>query len=241
MNIMILNEDIEVANRYREIINSTAYKTSVVCFTDAFEAHEYFIKNLVDIVITDAELNSTGNCKDGLALAQRIKKVSSNTAVILCHSDGAYIREHNIIGVDYYLVTPISDEVLIATINKMCMLISLDVSETLKVQVEIREDTLSIIKGNTVVDFKGKMKMIMEIIINAHGGSVTNQEIFSRVWPGRTYGNQEMKVYHNALSRIRKTLKKCGLADLIISSRYSQTWIGNTSVIDTIDRKSYAD
>lgn len=228
MNIILVMKKIDTADRYKQVITTQNAAHHVMCFEDIYTAYDYLTKNTVNIAIIDVELQGTIQCSDGISLAQKIKKEFTHTMVVLCHYDGSYIRQHNLLGIDYYLVTPISDKILISTVEKMCRF---DVFEESQIIVVIKENLLSITMGDTVVDFRGKMKTIMETIIRADGKNVTHKEIFSIAWPGRPYSNVEMKVYYNALHRIRKLLTDSGMDTLMGSSRYSLKWMNSNTAI----------
>lgn len=228
MNIIIVNKNIETANIYQKIINTEIPENCVMCFDDVYAAYDYLVKNTVNIAIIDAELQSIIKCSDGISLAQKIKKEFPQIMIVLCHYDGSYIRHHNQIGIDYYLITPISDKILISTVEKMSRFCAL---EEPQITVTIKKNMLSIARDKTVAEFRGKMKIIMETIIQSAGKSVTNQEIFSIAWPGRPYDNVEMKVYHNALHRIRTVLAENKMDDLLASARCSLSWNNNNTKI----------
>lgn len=230
MNIIIVNKDINIAEKYQKTIIASDDKYRVNLFDNAFEAYDYLAKNVVDIALIEAELNCIGNLPDGLALAQHIKKTYTKPVVVLCHHDGSYLQEHNELGLEYYLVTPISDDVLISTMTKMGKLVSY---RDPRIIVKFNKENMTITKDDTVVDFRGKMKKILEILINKPEVSITNRELFSSVWPDRPYTNDEMKVYYNALNRIRKTLAENNLNHLLISTRHSHTWKNDNTVIRT--------
>ena len=62
------------------------------------------------------------------------------------------------------------------------------------------------------------------------GKEVSNEEIYSVLWEGREYNNVNMKVYYNAIKRLKDALANDVISDLLISTKRGH--LTNTDVYD---------
>ena len=85
------------------------------------------------------------------------------------------------------------------------------------------------VKGNPV-PLRGKAKEIFALIVTRRGKEISNEEIFRTCWEDRTYSNEKMTVYYNALHRLKNSLAKAGLSDILLSSSHGQ--MVNTALFD---------
>ena len=59
---------------------------------------------------------------------------------------------------------------------------------------------------------------------------MSNEEIYNTIWEDREYSNEKMKVFHNALKRLRLALEAAELQDLLVSTSNGQ--MVNVSMFD---------
>ena len=78
--------------------------------------------------------------------------------------------------------------------------------------------------------FSGKAKEILALLVTRRGKEVSNEEIYTTIWENRPYSNRDMIVYYNALRRLKNTLRKYGISDLLISATHGQ--MVNTELFD---------
>lgn len=88
----------------------------------------------------------------------------------------------------------------------------------------------NVLKNGIPVKLSGKTKEILALIASRCGREVSNEEIYSTVWENREYSNDNMKVYYNALSRLRRTLADVGASELLLSTTHGQ--MINTAICD---------
>jgi two-component SAPR family response regulator len=62
------------------------------------------------------------------------------------------------------------------------------------------------------------------------GKEVSNEEIYSVLWEGREYNNVNMKVYYNAIKRLKDALSDDAIPDLLISTKRGH--LANTDIYD---------
>lgn len=87
-----------------------------------------------------------------------------------------------------------------------------------------------VLQNGRPCSFSGKAKEILALLVTRRGKEVSNEEIYTTLWENRPYSNRDMIVYFNALRRLKKTLKKYGMEDLLISGAHGQ--MINTEMFD---------
>lgn len=80
------------------------------------------------------------------------------------------------------------------------------------------------------VSLRGKAKEILALIVTRRGKEISNEEIYSTIWEDRPYSNRNMIVYYNALRRLKQSLSKEGIRELLISTVHGQ--MVNTNLFD---------
>ena len=85
-------------------------------------------------------------------------------------------------------------------------------------------------KDGKPVPLTGKAKEILALVVTRCGKEIGNEEIYSTIWEDRPCDNESMGVYYNALRRLRNSLEKYGLDDLLISTARGQ--MANTDLFD---------
>ena len=88
----------------------------------------------------------------------------------------------------------------------------------------------NVLKNGIPLKMSGKTKEIFALIASRRGKEISNEEIYSTVWEDREYSNESMKVYYNAISRLKRVLADAGVSDLLISTTRGQML--NTAMCD---------
>lgn len=85
-----------------------------VCY-DGIEAMEYLTKHVVHILITDVSMPEM----NGLELIRQVKKLNRNTKFVILsgYDKFDYVKEAVLLGIENYLLKPISENELISTLN----------------------------------------------------------------------------------------------------------------------------
>ena len=74
----------------------------------------------------------------------------------------------------------------------------------------------NVLKSGVPIALRGKAKEILALVATRCGKEISNEEIYSVIWEGREYSNVKMKVYYNALKRLKEILEAEGLSDLLL-------------------------
>ena len=194
----------------------------VAQFQSAEEAIEYAKDNTFELALLDVCMPGM----NGIDLAVRLRELHPGLLVVFISACDEYIRELNEIGGDYYIVKPYKKETIRMMVEKMSVL-----AERLHKDIYIQMfGRFNVFKNGMPVKISGKTKEIFALICSRRGKEISNEEIYSIVWENREYSNVSMKVYYNALSRLKHALSDAGAGDLLISTTRGQML--NTSLCD---------
>lgn len=192
-------------------------------FDDSIDAYEFIRGNAPDAVFLDIEMPEF----NGVDMARRLKKHFPDMLIVFVTAYDNYIKQANEIGADYYLVKPYTEEIMAQTIGRLKKLLP----EKKEKPVFIRTfGRFGVFVNGKPVALVGKTKEILALVVSRRGREISNEELYSTIWEGREYDNIHMKVYYNALKRLRTTLTGEGIADLLISTTRGQML--NTELCD---------
>lgn len=189
------------------------------CGSAAIEFAEH---NEIDIAFLDIVMPDI----TGIETAKRLKELRPDLIIVFISAFDEYIRESNRIGGDYYIVKPYKKEVLESTVARMKLLQKRQ-RKSLFIQTFGR---FSVLQDGMPVNLTGKAKEILALTVTKRGREISNEELYSTIWEDRPYSNDAMKVYFNALKRLKEALAENGLSNLLISSTRGQRV--NTEMFD---------
>jgi two-component SAPR family response regulator len=194
----------------------------VAQFQSADRAISYAEENSFEIALLDVCLPRM----NGIELAVRLREMHPNLLIVFISAYDKYIRNFNEIGGDYYIVKPYKRETIELMVQKMSML-----SERLHKEIYIQMfGRFNVLQNGVPLKISGKTKEIFALIASRRGKEISNEEIYCAVWEGREYSNDNMKVYFNALRRLKRVLKEAGVSELLISTSHGQML--NTALCD---------
>ncbi len=189
------------------------------CATDAIQ---FVAEHELEIVFTDIVMPDM----TGIEMAKILKQMRPDLLIVFISAFDDYVQESNVIGGDYYIVKPYKREVLEMTVSRMKLLQKRQ-QKRLFIQTFGR---FSVLLDGMPVNLTGKAKEILAYAVTKRGREVSNEEIYSAIWEDRPYNNDAMKVYYNALKRLKEALAEYGLSELLISSTRGQRV--NTEMFD---------
>lgn len=175
-----------------------------------------------EIAFLDIELPGI----NGIECAKALRKKMPEILIVFISAYDDYLRDSNLIGGDDYIVKPYRKETIERTMEKMRLLVRRQ-KKNIVVQMFGR---FTVMKDGIPVPLRGKAKEILAMILVKRGKEISNEEIYSTIWETREYSNVHMKVYYNALKRLRDSLEMCGLSNMILSTARGQ--IANTELFD---------
>lgn len=179
-------------------------------FESAEEAIEFSTDHPFEIAFLDIELPEM----NGIECAKVLREKMPGLLIVFISAYDDYLRESNQIGGDDYIVKPYRRETIEKTMDKMRFLVQRQ-KKSIYVQMFGR---FAVKKDGTPIMLRGKAKEILALILVKRGKEISNEEIYSTIWESREYSNVHMKVYYNALKRLKDSLKENDLADIIFST-----------------------
>ena len=191
-------------------------------FEYAEDAVEYADSHPFEIAFLDIELPGM----NGIECARKLREQNPELLIVFVSAYDDYLHEYNQIGGDDYLIKPYTKETIEKMMEKMRLLVCRQ-----KRKIEVQMFGRFVVKKDGVpVPLRGKAKEILAFILMKHGKEVSNEEIYSTIWESREYSNVHMTVYYNALKRLKDSLEKFGLKEMIFSTARGQ--IANTEVFE---------
>lgn len=191
-------------------------------FEYAEDLIEFSKKQSFEIVFLDIELPGI----NGIECAKILREGMSKLLVVFISAYDGYVRESNQIGGDDYLVKPYTEETIEKTMEKMRYLIQRQ-KKSIYVQMFGR---FNVMKDDNPIPLRGKAKEILALILVKCGKEISNEEIYRTIWEEREYSNENMKVYYNALKRLKDSLEKYDIQNIIYSTPRGQ--MANTKAFD---------
>ena len=191
-------------------------------FHNSEEAMEYAKANTVDLAILDVAMPGM----DGIELGKSLKETRRDILLVYISAYAQFIKESNWIGADYFIVKPYERQTIEMMMEKMRLLKRRPEKD---VYIHTFGKFNVLVKGKPV-RLSGKAKEILALVVTRRGKEMSNEEIYNTIWEDREYSNEKMKVFHNALKRLRLALEAAELQDLLVSTSNGQ--MVNVSMFD---------
>ena len=230
MKTIIVDDEPMMLKRFQRLSSDIEEINIVGAFMSPLQALVYAKIHPVELAVLDIEMPQMS----GIELAQKLKALYPKMLIVFISAFDDYIGQSNEIGADYYMVKPYKQEVLVQMAQKMALL-----ARRLQKPIYIRTfGRFTVLRNGEPLPLVGKAKEILALVVTKRGKEISNEEIYSTIWENRAYGNVEMKVYYNALKRLRDALQALGLSELLISTTRGQ--MINTELFDC-DYYAYLD
>lgn len=222
MRTIVVDDELIMLKRFARLSKGINGINIVGQFECAEDALEYAQKNTVELAFLDMEMPVIG----GAELAKRLHDIRPDILIVFVTAYDEYIWDFNQIGADYYILKPYKRETLEMVMDKLRLLARRQ-QKQLYIQTFGR---FVVFKHDRPLPLVGKAKEILALLVTKRGREISNEEIYYTLWEGREYDNVHMKVFYNAIKRLRTTLEKEGVEDLLISTKRGQ--IINTDCFD---------
>lgn len=186
----------------------------VETFEMAEDAVAYAEEKTFEIAFLDIELPGIS----GIECAKALREKLPGLLIVFVSAYDDYLREFNMIGGDDYLLKPYTTETIENSMSKMRLLVQ---RQKKPVYVQMFGNFV-VLKDGVPVPLRGKAKEILALIMVKHGKEISNEELYSTIWEAREYSNIKMKVYYNALKRLKTSLEKYGMQEILLSTARGQ-------------------
>lgn len=214
MRAIIVDDEPIMIRSFMRLSSSIGYLEVVGQFQSPFEALEYSERENFDLALLDIQMPGM----TGLDLARRLKERKPDLLVVFITAYDDYLRDSIDLQADYYILKPYTQETIMMMMDKMRLL-----ARRQEKGLYIRTfGRFNVIKDGKPVAISGKAKEILAFLVSKRGKEASNEEIYSTIWEGRRYSNVDMKVYYNALRRLRMALEDAGIGELLVSSSHGK-------------------
>lgn len=214
MRAIIVDDEPVVIKNFLAICAGLRDLSIVGAFENAEDAIFFAKSESVEIAFLDIEMP----VMTGLVCAEKLRALYPQILIVFVSEHEKYIRDANKIGADYFIAKPCERETLEMLMPKMNLLKQ---RQNKNVSIQMFGRFFVKNKGKPVA-LNGKAKEILALVATRCGKEITNEELYMTIWENRTYDNVSMKVYYNALRRLKDTLAENGISDLLISTSRGQ-------------------
>lgn len=188
--------------------------SSVKQFSNPKVALEYAKKEPVDLAILDIAMPEM----NGVDLLKELRAIQPQMLIVFVTAYNEYIRDANVWGADDYIIKPYTRETLKLMVERMKLL-----SKRQEKKIYIQTfGQFTIFYNGRPVPLRGKAKEILALIVTRRGKEISNEEIYMTIWENRPYSNTLMKVYYNALKRLKTVLEEQHIPELLQSTVHGQ-------------------
>ncbi len=211
---MIVDDESIMLRSFMRLSKGIPNLNVIAQFESGEQALAFAEKNSVELALLDIRMP----VMNGIELAVKLREKYPNILIVFISAYDEYIRDSNLIGGDYYIVKPYKRETIEIMMQKMQIL-----SKTLHKEVYVQMfGRFNVLKNGVPIALRGKAKEILALVATRCGKEISNEEIYRVIWESREYSNVKMKVYYNALKRVRQTLEAEELSDLLLSTPRGQ-------------------
>lgn len=176
------------------------------------EAILYAKQNKIELAILDVCLPKGS----GIALAAELKKLHPDLRIVFISAFDEYVGLSNEIGADYYITKPYRRETLERLMDNMHLLVYGRPKEKRKIYIQMFGH-FNVLKEEEPIPLVGKPKEILALVAAKAGKEISNRELYRTIWDGREgERHEDMSVYYNAVSRLKRNLAEASLENLLI-------------------------
>lgn len=222
MRAIIVDDEQIMLRSFMRLSKEISNLNVIAQFENPEEALLFVQENAVELAFLDIKMPGM----NGIELAVKIREICPSILIVFISAYDEYIRDSNLIGGDYCIVKPYKKETIEMMMQKMQIL-----SKSLHKEIYIQMfGRFNVLKNGVPIALRGKAKEILALVATRCGKEISNEEIYSVIWEGREYSNVKMKVYYNALKRLKEILEAEGLSDLLLSTPRGQML--NTDIVE---------
>ena len=215
MNILCVDDEALVLQYTVAMIKEVMPKdTQISWFTNASPALEWADSHRVDLALLDIDMPGM----NGMELAQYLKSLDPDTAVIFLTGYSQYAVEAFSMHVSGYLLKPVSREKLSEEISYALGgrkdKAPASASEP-KIQAVCFGGFDLIVKGEAVSFSRSKSKELLAYLVDRQGSSITRAEAAAVLWEDSFYDRSMQKQLDVVIRSLRTTLVNYGIEDLL--------------------------
>ena len=181
----------------------------VVGFTRPKEAVAWLTDNAVDLALLDIDMPEI----NGLMLAERLKRIHPNAAVIFLTAFPEYAVDAFKLHATGYLLKPVSADDLRREVEYAFSRTYIPPTSHIVVQTFGGFEVF--VDGSTLDFARAKSKELLAYLVDQNGTGVTRPTIFAALWEDELYSRSRQKYLDVVIRSLKDTLKKGGIEDIL--------------------------
>lgn len=226
MKILAVDDEKLMLNRLVRSINEAKPDAAVYEFRSGKEALEFAEGNEIDVAFLDINMRGM----DGLTLAKELNKLYPDINIIFCTGYDEYVSEaFREIRCNGYISKPVDAEQIKEELSHLRLPMKEEKEKRIKIQCfgyfAVHVD------GKPMEFGSSKTQELFAYLVNACGGTCSNQEIMTYLW-------DDDGIHDSYFKKIRKdlfdTLEKYGCPDVVV-----KTWGGLAIQPDSVECDYY--
>lgn len=216
MHILIVDDEPFQREELKEALDRITQGNTYYS-ADSYESAIIIVqKNSIDIAFLDIQMPG----KNGLSLAQSIKKESPNTNIVIVTAYSQYALDALKLFVSGYLLKPVMDDDLKEVLHNLRTPV-----ETVKAPNKAVVNCFGLFDvfvDNKPMKFKRtKEKELLAYLICLKGASASRGEVCNAIFEESTSPDKDFSYLRTVMSALKKDLHKYGIDDILIHNNNS--------------------
>lgn len=205
MQILVVEDDVRLAQALCRILEESGYKTDAV--HDGQSGLDYAESGIYDVVILDVMLPKM----DGFTVVSNLRRAGVNTPVLLLTARDAVPDKICGLdsGADDYMTKPFSPAELLAHLRALTRRQGDVVFETLSLgDLTLNLESMDLTCGNESIRLSQKESAIARMLLGSPGAVLSKEQLISRAWgPSSSASDNNVEAY---ISFLRKKMAHVG-------------------------------
>lgn len=209
MRVLCVDDALPIMEDIADMCRQLPPVTEVTGFTRPREALEWVKTHQIDLALLDIDMPEIS----GLMLAEQIKRMYPDAAVIFLTAFPQFAVQAFRVRATGYLLKPVSPEDLREEIAFARAKSPEPLSGHIVVQTFGNFEIF--VDGETLVFHRAKSKELLAYLVDRNGGGVTRTNIFSALWEDMIYDRSKQKYLDVVIRSLKKTLRDAGIEDIL--------------------------
>ena len=197
--ILVVDDDKNIRLLLKAVLENANYSVSIA--TNGIEALEVMDKEHIDLVVLDVMMPKM----DGYELTKTLRESQSNLPILMISAKQLPQDKHKgfLAGTDDYITKPIDDEEMLYRIKALLRRAKIANEHKISIgEVVLDYDSLSVSKGNEVIELPQKEFMLLFKLLSYPGKIFTRIQLMDEIWGADTETGWETVTVH--IGRLRK-------------------------------------
>lgn len=209
MKIVCVDDEMLVLGLTVSMCRELPQKPEVTGFENAADALAYLKDNYADIVILDINMPDI----DGITLANRIKEVQPEAALIFLTGYSDYAVDAFALHASGYLLKPVSRERLASEVEYV-IADKKQRRSTAPIVVKTFGEFEVYARGEMVHFSRERSKELLAYLVDRQGGGVSRANAFAMLWEDEAYDRKMQKQFDVIVRSLNATLDEYGISEM---------------------------